>query len=176
MNTATIKLQQVNLQLQNWLRGMTPRERLMVGVTAVFVIVALIWLLLLNPLYTSKAKLETRVAEKSTLLVELQRRAAQRSSNPGSSAMPVQGLNQSIVVVIDRTTRLRGLSDYLKRNQPDGNNTVRLRFENAPFDDLVTWLSEVKTGYGLTTTSASIDLAGPPGRINCSLVLDRNGA
>lgn len=175
MSTVSIKLQQLNLQLQNWLRGMTPRERLMVGVTALFVIVALAWLLLLNPLYTSKAKLEARVAEKSTLLVELQRRASQRSSTSGSPAQ-VQGLDQSIVVVIDRTTRLRGLSDYLKRNQPDGNNTVRLRFENAPFDDLVTWLSEVKTGYGLTTTSASIDLAGPPGRINCSLVLDRNGA
>jgi general secretion pathway protein M len=175
MSTASIKLQQLNSQLQNWLRGMTPRERLMVGVTAVFVIIALVWLLLLNPLYTSKAKLETRVAEKSTLLVELQRRASQRNSTSVSGAQ-VQGLDQSIVVVIDRTTRLRGLSDYLKRNQPDGNNTVRLRFENAPFDDLVTWLSEVKTGYGLTTTSASIDLAGAPGRINCSLVLDRNGA
>ena len=174
MSIASIKIEHLNFQLQKWLRGITPRERLMLGVAAVFVIIALLWLLLLNPLYTSKTKLEIRVTEKSALLSELQLRALQHSSS-SDDASPVQGLNQSIVVVIDRTTRLRGLSNYLKRNQPDGNNTVRLRFENAPFDDLVTWLSEVKIGYGLTTTSASIDLAGPPGRINCSLVLVRNG-
>jgi len=157
-----------------WVRRMTPRERVMVAVAALFVAGALVWLLILNPLYTAKANLTQRVAEKAMLLAELQQGAASRRNTPSGSA--VQGLDQSIVIVIDRTARLRGLSQYLKRNQPDGNNTVRLRFENAPFDDLVTWLAEIKTGYGLETTSASIDLAGPPGRVNCSIVLERSGA
>ncbi len=157
-----------------WVNAMTPRERIMVSVAAVFVAAALVWLLLLNPLYTSKTKLSQRVVEKQTLLAELRQRAANRTTGPATGA--VQGLDQSIVVVIDRTSRLRGLNQYLKRNQPDGNNTVRLRFENAPFDDLVTWLAEIQTGYGLKASSASVDPSGPPGRINCSLVLERSGA
>ena len=165
---------ELKLAVNAWLRGMTPRERIMVATAAVFVDGALVWLLILNPLYTAKASLTERVADKASLLAQLQQRAA--AGSPVSNGPEVQGLDQSIVIVIDRTARLRGLSEYLKRNQPDGNNTVRLRFENAPFDDLVTWLSEVKTGYGLATTSASIDVAGPPGRVNCSIVLERSGA
>jgi general secretion pathway protein M len=161
---------ELKAQFNIWVRSMTPRERLMVAAASVLIVIALIWLLLLNPLYSSQEQLAQRVNGKSTLLVELQQRAASRVSQPATSN--IQGLDQSIVV-IDRTTRLRGLSQYLKRNQPDGNNTVRLRFENAPFDDLVTWLNEVKIGYGLNATSASIDLAGSPGRINCSVVLER---
>ena len=169
MNASELKA-----QFNTWVRSMTPRERLMVAAASVLIVIALIWLLLLNPLYSSQEQLAQRVNSKSTLLVELQQRAASRVSQPATSN--IQGLDQSIVVVIDRTTRLRGLSPYLKRNQPDGNNTVRLRFENAPFDDLATWLNEVKVGYGLNATSASIDLAGSPGRINCSIVLERSGA
>ncbi|MDG2156324.1 MAG: type II secretion system protein GspM [Gammaproteobacteria bacterium] len=164
---------ELKAQLNTWVRSMTPRERLMVAAASVLVVVALAWLLLLNPLYSSQEQLAQRVNGKSTLFAELQQRAANRANQPVTRS--IQGLDQSIVVVIDRTTRLRGLSPYLKRNQPDGNNIVRLRFENAPFDDLVTWLNEVKVGYGLAATSASIDLAGSPGRINCSVVLERSG-
>ncbi len=115
---------ELKAQFNTWVRSMTPRERLMVAAASVLIVIALIWLLLLNPLYSSQEQLAQRVNGKSTLLVELQQRAASRVSQPATSN--IQGLDQSIVVVIDRTTRLRGLSPYLKRNQPDGNNTVRL--------------------------------------------------
>ncbi|MEO8224761.1 MAG: type II secretion system protein GspM, partial [Gammaproteobacteria bacterium] len=79
------------------------------------------------------------------------------------------------VVVIDRSTRERGLGGNLKRNQPEGANGVRLRLENAPFDDLTTWLVEVQGTHGLATTSASFDPTGEPGRVNSNLVLERVG-
>jgi len=160
-------------QFNIWFAGITPRERIMVIVAATFVIGAIIWLAALQPLYQGTAQAELRVADKTALLSELQVRAA-RYRGP-SAGTQVQGLDQSIVVVIDRTSRLSGLSDYLKRNQPEDNNTVRLRFENAPFDDLVKWMAEVRSGYGLTASSASFDIAGSPGRVNCSLVLNRSG-
>jgi len=159
-------------QFNNWFTGLSPRERIMVSVAAAFLMIAIIWLAILQPLYTNKAKAEKRVSDKMLLLGDLQQAAA--NLTPGTAGKPVQGLDQSLVVVIDRTTRLRNLSSYLKRNQPDGNNSVRLRLENAPFNDVVVWLSELQTGYGLTASSASFDLAGPPGRINCNLVLDRS--
>jgi len=98
------------------------------------------------------------------------RRGPQR---PGRGAAPAAGSNQSLVLVVDRTTRSRGLATYLKRNQPDGDDTIRLRFENAPFDNLVGWLGELETAYGLAAVSADIDAGGEPGRVNCNLVISR---
>ena len=46
-------------------------------------------------------------------------------------AMVMNGVGREIVLV-DRSTRERGLSSYLKRNQPEGNGGVRLRLETPP--------------------------------------------
>jgi general secretion pathway protein M len=82
-----------------------------------------------------------------------------------------QASGESVLVLVDRSTRERGLSSYLKRNQPEGTDGVRLRMENAPFDELLLWLSDVQSGQGLAAVSASFDPAGEPGRVNANLVL-----
>ena len=82
----------------------------------------------------------------------------------------------SLVVVVDQTTRSAGLAMYLKRNQPDGASSIRLRFENAPFDTLVEWLAELQSKYNVSAISANIDMASDPGRVNCNFTLGRTGA
>jgi general secretion pathway protein M len=77
-------------------------------------------------------------------------------------------------VIIDKTTRQSTLAAYLKTNQPEGDAEVRLRFEDAPFDLLVTWLGEIGQQHGMVTVSANFD-ATSPGRVNCSLILSRGG-
>jgi general secretion pathway protein M len=81
----------------------------------------------------------------------------------------------SLVVVVDRSTRERGLAPYLKRNQPEGPASIRLRLEAAPFDQLLEWLGELEAREGLRATAASFDPAGEPGRVNSNLVLARGG-
>jgi type II secretory pathway component PulM len=51
---------------------------------------------------------------------------------------------------------------------------VRLRFEGAPFDQLMSLLGELENSYGMSPSNASFDSVGP-GLVNSSLVLTRNG-
>jgi len=159
--------------MQDWLAQLSQRERILVLSCGALVLVALLWTLAVRPLFERAANLDARVAQKTAQLANFQELAGQYQ--PAGSGRPggLQGRNQSIVVVIDRTTRQRQLDRYLKRNQPEGNG-VRLRFEGAPFDSLVGWLGELRDRYGMTTQNASIDQAGP-GRVNVSLVLNRQG-
>ncbi len=165
--------------IKDWFLQLAPRERVMVLVCGVVIVLALIWQLLINPLFINTAKLDTRVADKTAQLTALQEQASQvwvaDSTSGASSAAPTGGANQSIVVIIDRTTRSRQLAQHLKRNQPDGNSGVRLRLEGAPFDTLMEWLGELKNTYGMTVTSANFDEAGT-GRVNCSVVIVRSGS
>jgi type II secretory pathway component PulM len=158
--------------MTEWWAQLAPRERILVAVCGVFIVLALIWSLGIQPLYKGSAKLQEKVASKQSQLANLQELASQVSSTAGDSVSGASRTNESIVVVIDKTTRNSSLANYLKRNQPEGTNGVRLRFEGAPFDGLVQWLGELNKTYGMTMVSASFDDSGP-GRVNCSIVLTR---
>ena len=160
-------------EFQAWFAQLAPRERIMVSICAAFSMLAIIWTFIIQPAYSSSTDLENRVTEKQAQLASLQELASQIQPGGASQSAGIKSGSDSIVVIIDRTTRSRQLAQYLKRNQPDGNN-VRLRFESAPFDVLVDWLGELKQNHGMTMVTANFDEAGT-GRINCSLVITRAG-
>ena len=145
----------------------------MVSACAAFVVLALLWVLVVQPLLGARAQLAERVAGKQTQIANFQSLAAS-VNGMGGAARPAANTGGSIVVIIDRAARDRQLARYLKRNQPDGNSSVRLRFEGAPFDQLMSLLGELENSYGMSPSNASFDSVGP-GLVNSSLVLTRNG-
>jgi len=161
-------------QVREWLDRLAPRERLLVLAAAVFAVFALVYALGLQPLYAARGRAAAEVAERQSLLSDIEQ-VARRFGPQAGAAGPVAASGESLVVVIDRSTRERGLGAYLKRNQPEGANGVRLRLENAPFDELTAWLAEEQARHGLATVSASFDPSGEPGRVNSNLVLERVG-
>lgn len=162
--------------MKTWFDQLDARERLLVSIAALLAVFALIVVLGIRPIMQQTARGEARVSQKQQLLSELERLAERLGPQTGGAEIAAaDGGEQSLVVVIDRTTRANGLAPYLKRNQPDGANAIRLRLENAPFDVIVEWLGLLSARYGLTATSANIDTAGAAGRINCNLTLSRGG-
>lgn len=156
--------------IQQWLDKLAPRERWMVMGGALFALVALIFALGILPVYRARDAAAERLAEQRQLLADIEQVARRFGpQSPATGATPTS--NESVLVLIDRSTRERGLSSYLKRNQPEGTDGVRLRMENAPFDELLLWLSDVQSGQGFAAVSASFDPAGEPGRVNANLVL-----
>ncbi len=158
--------------LRNWFEQLAARERVMVSAAAVLLIFAIIYLAGLRPLLISAERKATAVANQRELLADLTQVAARRGPQRGAAA-GAGGSDQSLVLVVDRTTRDKGLAAYLKRNQPDGTDAIRLRFEDAPFDNLLSWLVEMQSSYGVGAISANIDTSRSPGRVNCNLVLSR---
>lgn len=153
--------------------ALAPRERVLVAVAAVLALMATVVLGIVRPLAQNREALETQQAEKRAILSDIERVAARFGKAGGAAATAAQGSGESLVVLMDRTTRSRGLSAYLRRNEPDGANGIRLRFENVPFDDLVGWLGELQSAYAVSVASASADPAQDPGRVSVSLQLSR---
>ena len=129
----------------------------------------------IRPIINQSKRGHEMVVDKRELLTEL-RQVASRIGPPRSGGQAAAGgANQSLVLVVDRTTRSSGLAQFLKRNQPDGTASIRLRFENAPFDTLVTWLGDLQNQHGMSVTTANIDTSQQAGRVNCNLTLTRAG-
>ena len=140
------------------------------------VVIAIIVLGIVRPISSQTTRGHEIVADKRELLNDLERLAERLGPQQITMSPVTAGNTDSLVLVVDQTTRNAGLAPYLKRNQPDGDSSIRLRFENAPFDTIVEWLAELESRYGLSTTSANIDMAAATGRVNCNFTLARSGA
>lgn len=161
--------------MKEWFQKLAPRERLLVSVAAVLAGITLIVTLGIRPIVSNTIRSHERVADKRELLFELERVAERIGPQTGAGLVAPGAGNQSLVVIVDRTTRGNALAPYLKRNQPDGANSIRLRFEDAPFDAVIEWLGVVQNQHGLLTMAANIDTASATGRVNCNLTLSRGG-
>jgi general secretion pathway protein M len=142
--------------LREWFDKLAPRERWLVLTAAGFAALALVYALGLQPLYAARHRAALEVEQQRSLLNDIEQ-VARRFGPQGGTSGPSVPSGESLVVLIDRSTREHGLGTYLKRNQPEGANGVRLRLENVPFDDLTAWLATVQTTPGLGAVSASFD-------------------
>jgi general secretion pathway protein M len=161
--------------MREWFDSLAPRERLMVVGGAVAVGLMLFWGLVLAPLGSSVTKLADRVEAKRDLIVWMQQVAPRiKSAGPGGEPGGSDG-EGSLVVLIDRSARSAGLGGALTRNQPVGEDGIRVQLRDASFDSLTRWLVQLKTGSGLALDSASIERGGADGTVNASLVLRQPG-
>jgi general secretion pathway protein M len=161
--------------MKEWFAELAPRERMLMIAAGALTVVALVIVLGIRPLFTNASRAEQRVSDKQAILLELDQLASRLGPGGGNGAGQARDSGQSLVVLIDRSTRSMGLSDYVKRNQPEGKTSIRLRFENAPFDTLIKWLNQISNQHGLSAISVNIDPGQATGRVNCNLILTRPG-
>ncbi len=147
---------------------LSARERRLLIVGAVAAVLILIIGLVL-PLQRSVSTAAQRIERKRDDLTWLRSMAPRLGTLPLSTPQP---LRESLVVLVDRTAREGGLSKALVGSQPSGNGALTVHFEQAPFDALVAWLSQLGDRYGVHAESATIDAAASaPGVVNATLVL-----
>ena len=159
--------------MRNWFESLEQRERIFVIVGAAIIVVALFWAGVWMPLDKGHRDAQARVADWQRSLSVLRPLAAapQVVDDP---ARPASGpSSESAVVIVDRTLRSHGLGQP-KRSQPTPNG-IRVDFENVAFDDLVLWLGDLSSQYGMEVQAGSLSApsVASPGRINATLTLER---
>lgn len=77
----------------------------------------------------------------------------------------------SIVEIVDTTLRAHNLR--LSGMQPSGLNDVRLRLDQARFDNLLAWLHEMEVSQGLQIKDLSVATADEPGIVSVNMRLHR---
>jgi len=157
--------------MREWFLGLQPRERhiLMVGAAAAVVIV--IWGFVWLPISRGSQELRDAVADKRLLLSDLRRAEALGAS--GGASRAVNSASESLVVLIDSTSKSAGLAAAVTRTRPDGPDGISVSFQNAPFDGLLTWLVSLESEYGVSVETASFNGAREQGLVSGQLFLRR---
>ena len=161
--------------MRDWFDSLEARERLFVLAGAVAVALALVYAFLWTPLDRGHRDLQASVATWERSLAELR---PLRGVKPAPSSIGPQNASsrQTPVVIVDQTLRARGLDRALRRSQPTTSNGIRVEFENVAFDDLVLWLDDLGSQYGMQVASGSLSTSSQaaPRRINATLTLERS--
>ena len=160
--------------MRSWFESLEERERLFVLAAAAMLVVALFYLAVWMPLDRGQENLESSVENWRDSLTELRLLKGSLSTPDTGESRPADR-NQSLGVIIDNTLRERGLYNSLQRSQPTATNGIRVEFEKVTFDELVIWLGDLSSGYGLQVQSASFSAASRDndGRVNSTLTLER---
>ena len=162
--------------MRNWFDSLEQRERLFISSGAVVLLLSLIYAFVWLPLDQGQRSMTESIATWEQSLAELQPLASAQSGTQYSGQAARAASQQTPVVIVDQTLRARGLDRSLKRSQSTTSNGIRVEFENVAFDDLVLWLGDLSTQFGMhvTTGSMSANSQAEPGRINATFTLERS--
>jgi general secretion pathway protein M len=156
--------------VREWFLSREPRERALLAVGMVAAAIIVFWSLVWEPLDRGATELRASVDQKSRLLVDLERAAALA---PADGAAPAQAAAQSMVVLVDSTSRQHGLAGAFTRTRPDGADGINVTFQDAPFDALLGWIVALRSGYGIDVESASFNGSRTSGLVSGQVLLRR---
>ena len=162
-------------KLKDWFFGLQPRERVIVVAGAIIVPLVLLYMFALAPFYDAVGKRAQRVATKEGDVAWMRSVAPEMATLAASSPARGAPSGESLVVLIDRTSRECGLGAALTGQTPNGESSIRVRLESAEFDKLMVCLGTLQQTHAVNIDSAAIDRTGKPGLVNASLVLSRPG-
>ena len=157
--------------MRAWFDNLNPRERLIVGVGGTLAVLLVAWAYLWTPLVTRASELDSAVADKRLLLIDLQRAAALSANAPVTASARESA--ESLVVLVANTADSVGLSDSFSQTRPDGADSINVNFRDAPFDILVGWLVLLDSTYGVAVESAAFNGTDESGVVSGQLFLTR---
>jgi general secretion pathway protein M len=153
--------------------ALQPRERLFVSVGAVVVALALVWGLVWQPAANAR---KNQLQALSDVRAEAERLeaiavAVQKARAAGGGA--IQGQGQSLLTLVDQQGRAPELGKAPTRLQPEGDNEVRVWFEDVPFDALVRWMASLEKDFGVQIAGAEFERRAGSGLVNARLTVTR---
>lgn len=153
------------------LERLAPRERRLVLGGGIVLGVLLLYLLIWEPLVQAHARRTAALDSARAVALRIESAAALVQSR-GAASGPQNG---TLLAVVDQSSRAPTLGKAPSRLQPDGagDTSVKVWFDDVPFDKLVRWLGELEMRHGVQIASAEFARGSAPGLVNAQLSLVR---
>lgn len=153
------------------LANLSSSERRTLAIAAVVSSILLLYVAMWKPVFSSAETLRQQlVTEKETLSWM---RVASQEINvlQGGNSVVVDRGGRSLLSIVDQAARNNKLGLALKRVEPKGENEVRVRLEQASFNDVARWLSQLQNKYGISVKTITVDRQNASGIANVNLML-----
>lgn len=152
--------------------ALQPRERKMVLAASVAIALALVFLVVWQPVVTARERGDAALHQARETANQIEQLAARAPKPKGSTpAKAAANAGRSLLTIVDLASRgVNGLAAPT-RLQPDGEKKVRVWFEHTSFDALVQWIGKLHAQHGITVVSADIGRGNPTGTVDARFSL-----
>ncbi len=163
---------QLKIKIQSWLGGLNPRERRLVIGGGIFLLVFLLYQIVWAPFANGVADMQAKVDKQQQDLIWMQQSAQEVRSLKGGASGRKSVRTGSLLGLIEKTARQRGLGSSIRKVQPEGQKGVRMWLDKVSFDDTMIWLDELQTKQGVMVSSFSAEHVKQPGRVNIRMLVE----
>ncbi|MDM8563821.1 type II secretion system protein M [Candidatus Marithioploca araucensis] len=157
-----------------WLNQLAPRERRVLIIGAVTLVIMMGYFMLWEPLVTARAQLENVVAAQKTTLRWMTDAAAEVKQLRFNTS-PTKTHKQSLLNLIDKSIRTGRLAKTNKRIEPKGKQEVQVRFKAVSFTALMRWLGQLYNQHQVEMSQIRIERQQAPDQVKVNLTLKYNG-
>ena len=121
--------------------GLQTREQQILRHSAVILALLLLYLLIIDPIYSSRDDAEQRLQSTQQAFSVVQQQALDLKASSSGPGISVSG---SLLTQVERSAQKEGLRSALKRLQPSGNNQIQVSLEGASYQQVMQWLSNLR--------------------------------
>jgi len=146
------------------------REKLIVLVAMVVVVVIGVHALVIEPYLMRVAALHDEIEQQRTDLVWMKSAVARMPT--GVTASSTATISGTLANFIDQAVRRQGLSEQLSQMSPIGADEIRMRYKAVDFNRLIGFIAEVNSN-GLEVQDMRILASDTPGVVDSHIVLMR---
>jgi len=146
-------------------------RRALQGLT-VAIVLALLYVLIWLPIsdFRDNAMAEAERAEDRLAWIQSREAQLRQIAAAGDSSRGADLGGGDFLTTVTNSAQNAGLS--LQRFEPSGSSSMRIWLEGVAFDELIQWLSHLRSEYGVAVDQAGLERTGDPGRVNARLTLE----
>ena len=159
--------------MKQWWLSRTPQDRSTITFGAAALLLLLLYLLVWTPFSQKIEQKRMLVSGQKTTLNWMRERAVEVRMLKAIQAPAISSSQEALLTLVDKTAKQNRLRQQIQRLKPEGNDSVQLWMEQAPFDALIKWLGNLSVQYGVTVESLNIERLETPGQVNARLNLHR---
>lgn len=157
--------------------NLTPSDQRTLSIAAVLLVLIMGYLFIWEPLHLQISNLNAQINKLRHDKLWMTQTAAQVQSlknrqTPHASTRP----QTSLLSLTDRSIRTMRLSSYLRRVEPQNNDSVKVWFDEIPFDQLIQWAQQLRQTHKVIIEAVSASKTKTEGTVNASLTLIKEGA
>lgn len=156
LNDTTIK-ESTQSKLSAWFAGLSQSEQRLLTVGSVLVGVAMLWVLVYQPVVSH---IDQQVTVKNRLqgqLSQMQEMTGTAVNNKVNSVLPMP-VGVTFSSWIDQQLRVVNLQEMVNRTEPIDENSLSVWLQGAPFDQVIDWLQIMSTQYGVQVDQIDINV------------------
>lgn len=157
--------------VKDYLNSLEVRERYLVIVAFVLIIVTIPYQFMWKPFSESLDNSRIRVQSQKTQYIKMQQQSQKIKQLRGTSTVVSQPGKQFLNNLIQTAAKRNGLTNNLKIKS-DTQGSIRVSLDNVPFDNVMNWLDQLVSNNGIIISKLNIDRQPSLGRVNVSVYLD----